>query len=193
MKIEIIDTIGDDLLESTWDLYHGAFEELNALAVQRHLMHRPEFDEVMRDRRVQKYVARADGGELLGLSTYTNELDAMPLISPAYFERRWPDLFAEQRIWYCGFVATHPDRRAAQAYGHLCLAMYRAAEERAGLIALDFCRYNDEVHHMSRSVNLLLRRASGGRVRAHQMDEQSFWLYDTRPADEPAVLTPSAG
>ena len=196
MKVEIVDLVGDDLLESTWALYRGAFEELNAFAVQRHMMYRAEFDEVMRDRRVRKYLALADGGELLGMSTYTNELDAMPLISPAYFQRRWPDLYAERRIFYCGFVATHPDRRATQAYAVLSEAMYRTAEERDGIIALDFCRYNEEVHRMSRSVNLLMHRMSAGQVRAHRMDEQSFWLYDTRPAapePEPAAVSPSAG
>jgi hypothetical protein len=189
MKIEIVETPGNDLLEPTWELYRDAFQELNALAVQRHLMNRAEFDEVMLDRRVQKYLARSDGGELLGMSTYTNALDAMPLISPAYFERRWPDLYAEHLIWYCGFVATHPERRGNQAYAGLVEAMYRTAEDRAGIIALDFCRYNDEMHHMSRSINLLLRRVSGGRMRPHQMDQQSFWLYDTRGADEPVAVS----
>ena len=182
MKIEVLDTVDHDARETAWSLYHAAFEELNALAVQRHLMYRPEFDGVMGDRRVRKYLAVDDGGELLGLSTYTNELDAVPLISPAYFERRWPEHYAQHRVWYCGFVAAHPDGRARQVFARLVEAMYRHAAEHDGIIALDFCAHNDEVHRMSRVVQIMLHRISGGVMRAHRMDAQSFWLYDSAPA-----------
>ena len=181
MKIEIVDTAGDDLVASTWALYLAAFEQMNAFAVQRHLMYRSEFDEVMRDRRVQKYLALSDGGELLGMSTYTNELDAMPLISPAYFQRRWPDLYADQRIWYCGFVAVQPGGRTANAFGELVEAMYLVAAAQNGIIALDMCRYNDQQRRLSRVVPLMLHRLSGD-VRTERMDEQSYWLYEFRAA-----------
>lgn len=105
MSIKVVDAVQEDLMAEVWDLYYTTFHELNAFAVQRHLMFRSEFDEVMLDTRVQKYLCLADDGSVCGLSTYTNMLDAMPLISPAYFERRWPELFAQNRIWYCGFVA----------------------------------------------------------------------------------------
>jgi hypothetical protein len=109
MVIKIVEQVNDEeLLQSLWELYSDAFKDLNSLAVQRHLMYRNEFDEVMRDQRVQKYLCLDDDGTLYGLSTYTNDLAAVPLIAPEYFERHWPDHYAARKIWYIGFVAVDP-------------------------------------------------------------------------------------
>ena len=154
MLVKVIDQITDDMHETAWGLYEGAFKEVRALAVQRHLMYRAEFDQVMFDPRVDKYLCLDDGGKLCGLSTYTNDLFAMPLIAPEYFERRWPDLYAQHKIWYCGFVAVAEDARSTRAFAELVEAMYRTATDRNGIIALDFCRYNDDSRNM---VSELLR------------------------------------
>jgi hypothetical protein len=177
MSIKVVDQVHDDLREEAWALYSEAFKDLNAFAVQRHLMYRNEFDEVMADVRIEKYLALDDGGTILrGLSTYTNDLGAMPLISPPYFERRWPQLYADRKIWYCGFVAVQDDKAAARAFGELVEAMYLVAATQNGIIGLDFCRHNDEIRRMSRVVRLMLQRLSGD-VHAERMDEQQFWLY----------------
>ena len=105
MKIDVRTDLVDEQLEQAWQLYGVAFSHLNALTVQRHLMYRSEFDDVMTDRRIEKWLAYSDDGVLLGLATYTNQLSAWPLISPEYFARRWPAHYADSRIWYCGFVA----------------------------------------------------------------------------------------
>jgi len=55
--------------------------------------------------------------------------------------------------------------------------MYLVAAAQNGIIGLDFCRFNDESHHMGRVVRIMLHRLSGG-VRAERMDEQNFWLYE---------------
>ena len=59
MLIKVVDQIIDeDLHSAAWQLYQDCFEELNTLAVQRHMMYRSEFDEVMKDTRVDKYWER---------------------------------------------------------------------------------------------------------------------------------------
>jgi hypothetical protein len=181
MTVKVVDVLHGSLLEDAWSLYHEAFEELNAFAVQRHLMYRTEFDDVMLDQRVQKYLCLADDDTLCGMSTYTNDLDSMPLISPPYFERRWPQHYAERRVWYCGFVAVHPNGRTANAFGELVEAMYLVAAAQNGIIALDMCRHNDQQRRLSRVVPLMLHRLSGD-VRTERMDEQSYWLYEFRAA-----------
>jgi hypothetical protein len=181
MNIKVFDELPADFIEDAWMLYYEAFRELNVLAVQRHLMYRSEFDEVMRDRRVQKYLYLLDGYTLCGLSTFTNDLHSVPLISPPYFERRWPEHYAERRIWYCGFAAVRADGRAPNAFAELVEAMYRVAATQSGIIALDMCRFNDETRHMSRVIPLMLRRLSRG-VRTERMDEQSYWIYEFPPA-----------
>jgi hypothetical protein len=177
MNVKIVDQVQGGLRDEAWALYSEAFEELNALAVQRHLMYRNEFDDVMADNRIQKYLCLDDDDSLRGMSIYTNDLDAVPLISPPYFERRWPQHYAERRIWYCGFVATQKDGRAATAFGEMVAAMYFTAAAQNGLIALDFCKRTDDIRHMSRVVRLMLHRLSGD-VHAQRMDEQQYWLYE---------------
>lgn len=174
--LKVVDAMDGELLEEAWILYHAAFEQLNAYAVQRHLMYRNEFDYVMTDQRVQKYLALNDG-RLVGLATYTNELDAVPLISPAYFQRRWPDLYDQQLIWYCGFVAVHPDAQGSGPFAEMVSAMCLVASGQGGIISLDMCRANEGRRGLARAIPLMLRRIAGD-VDVERMDEQSYWLYE---------------
>jgi len=139
MNVKIVDQVTGEQREAAWTLYSEAFAELDALAVQRHLMYRNEFDDVMDDARIHKYLCLDTDDTIRGMSIYTNDLGAVPLISPAYFARRWPEHYAERRVWYCGFVATQADARAATAFGELVTQMYLTAAAQNGLIALDFC------------------------------------------------------
>jgi hypothetical protein len=177
MVIKIVDQVSDEeTVETAWELYSTAFREINALAVQRHLMYRSEFMEVMNDQRIQKYLCLDESGNLCGLSTYTNDLSSWPLISPEYFERRWPELYAQRKIWYCGFVAVLPAGRNNNSFAELVEAMYLVAATQNGIIGLDFCQHNDDMRKMSRVVRLMLHRFSGD-VQAERMDQQSYWLY----------------
>jgi hypothetical protein len=178
VKIEIVETVTGPRLAQAWQLYAAAFDELRYLAVQRHVLHREEFDALLADRRVGKHLAlAAGGGKLCGLSTYTNDLTAVPLISPDYFQRRWPDLHAARRIWYCGFVAVAPGAGNSGAFAALIKSMYRLTEADAGIVAIDFCRFNEETRRMSRTIPLLLHRFSGN-VRSTRLDQQSYWVYE---------------
>lgn len=78
MNVKTVDQVQAELRDEAWTLYSEAFEELNALAVQRHLMYRNEFDDVMGDPRVQKYLCLDDDDTLRGLAVYTNDLGSMP-------------------------------------------------------------------------------------------------------------------
>jgi hypothetical protein len=180
MKIDVRTDLVDEQLEQAWQLYDTAFRHLNALTVQRHLMYRTEFDAVMSDRRIEKWLAYSDDGVLVGLATYTNQLSAWSLISPEYFARRWPAHYADNRIWYCGFVAVpgHEDG----VFIELIAAMYRHAEEQQGVISLDICRYNIESYRLDRAIAAWLGRISGGRVRCEAADAQTFMTYETAPA-----------
>jgi hypothetical protein len=178
MDVKVVDKVGADLLDEAWTLYFDAFEELNTLAVQRHLMWRWEFDDVMADARIRKYLALDDTGRLVGLSAYTNDLHAVPLISPAYFRRHYPAEYAAGQVWYCEFVAvtrSGKDQPDGGAFAALVEAMWRDAN--GGIIALDMCRINADVRGMSRVVPLMLHRLAG-EVRTERADEQSYWIYE---------------
>lgn len=177
MLVKIIDQITDDeTINAAWSLYQEAFEELRSLAVQRHLMYRDEFEAVMRDQRVAKYLALRDDGTLCGISTYTNELEAVPLIAPEWFARHWPEHYASKRIWYIGFVAVHPQAQGRRAFRDLVEQMYLVASNQNGLVGLDICTHNDEVRHMSRVFRSMISRWSPT-MKFDRIDQQSYWLY----------------
>jgi hypothetical protein len=179
MLIKVIDQITDEeMLEAAWGLYLEAFEELNSLAVQRHLMYRSEFEEVMRDTRVDKYLALEGDGTLVGLSCYTNNLHAIPLIAPQYFERHYPEQYHAKKIWYIVFVAVKPEAQGRDAFAQMSEQMYLVAATQNGLVGLDVCSYNDDVRHMSRVFRLLIGRLCNFNMTFKQIDQQSFWLYN---------------
>jgi hypothetical protein len=177
MRIDVRNHVPAALTEVLWQLYNAAFEELRSTAVQRHLMNRAEFDEVMDDARVAKVVALERSGELCALATISNDLESMPLISPDYFERRWPAHFAEGRIWYIGFVAVHPHHRSTGAFELVVERLYRTVVANDGLAALDVCSRNEDLYRLPQTIHRLLETWSGA-VRSDRMDAQSYWLYE---------------
>lgn len=178
MLVKIIDQVTDDeIINAAWDLYQESFQDLRHLAVQRHLMYRDEFEAVMKDQRIAKYLALRDDGTLCGLSTYTNDLEAIPLISPDYFKHHWPEHFATNRIWYIVFVAVHPEEQGRRAFAELVEQMYLVASNQNGLVGLDICTYNDKVRNMSRVFRMMISRWAP-EMRFDRIDQQSYWLYE---------------
>jgi hypothetical protein len=183
VEFKVVDVLAGDERESAWRLYTEVFDELRSTAVQRHVMYRSEFDDVMADRRVLKYIAVDEqercgtGGALCGLATLTNDLSAVPLISPDYFERRFPERFRQRQIWYVGFVAGHPGGRRGRVFERIIEEMYRTASEHSGVVALDVCQHNEVVYGLPGAVEKILTRRFGD-VNGERLDQQSYWLYE---------------
>ena len=177
MRIDVSETIETDLVEAAWHTYLAAFEELRIKAVHRQVMYRHEFDEMNADRKVLKYLGWDDAGQLRAVASATKHLHAMPLISPEYFEHRWPKLYAERRIWYWWFAAVHPDARGTGIFEHLVAAMFGTAADDRGVVALDMCRRNADEVGLAAHMDSLLGRLSGS-VRTERMDEESYWLFE---------------
>ncbi|HEU4422883.1 MAG TPA: hypothetical protein VFR67_10170 [Pilimelia sp.] len=179
MRIDVMEAMPVDLLEAAWRLYLEAFEELRSTAVQRHIMARADFDDMMEDVRIDKYLC-SDAGRhvpLCALATLTTKLEAMPLISPDYFQRRWPRQFAEGRVFYIGFVAVHPDFRGAGAFEVVVTALYRAVAAGRGVAVLDVCRRNEQLFDLPQAIHRVLESLADD-VRSDRIDHQSYWSYE---------------
>jgi len=186
VHIDVRDRVPEEQAEVVWGLYNDAFKELRATAVQRHVMIREEFDQVMADQRVDKYLAVLDAtagsagsAQLGGLATLTNELEAMPLISPDYFRHRWPQLFEENRIWYIGFVAVHPRFRGTGLFDQVVGELYRSVLGKGpnAVAALDVCGRNEE-YRLPQAIHRILVSMRLSKVRSDRMDAQAYWCYD---------------
>ena len=177
MRVRSTTSVEGAAVEPLWRLYSEALGELRTRAVQRHLMTRDEFAEVLADRRVVKYVAEDDSGTPAGLATLTDDLEAVPLISPDYFAHRWPEWYARRRIWYAVFVAVDRDARAAQVFPGLMAELGRLPGDEGGIVAMDFCRERAESGRMPAAIGWLIEQEVPG-VRPERLDEQSYWAYE---------------
>lgn len=159
------------------DMYDQAFAEINTLAVQRHMMTESEQDAMMIDDRIEKWIARGDDGEPIGFGVQTTDLDAWPLISPAYFERKWPKLYAERKIWYVGFVCTRQDPPApVSTFASIITAMSEPTRAAGGVSVMDYCTVN-VARGLPKGALRILRRART-ETTMEAIDQQTFVAYD---------------
>lgn len=161
-------------------LYQRAFAPLMARAAMRHLMTSAEFTALDRDDRVTKIVA-FDGDKLVGLSTVTDHLDAVPLISPPYFARNWPAEYAARRIWYVPFMCT--DRKTPGVFRALLLETSARARQSGGLVFMDFAQVNVDRHLPGHAAHMLGEVDETTHNRC--VDAQHVWQFSFDGEDTP--------
>jgi hypothetical protein len=178
MQVDVYAVLPPQWRDAAWRFYRDAFAPLATRAVQRHMLHETEFDELIADTRIDKYVAVRDGA-VVGLSAMTAELDAVPLISPEYFAHRWPQLYAQRRIFYCLFVGVHRDREQGRGvFVALQDRMYRRQVGPAsGMCVLDVCGWNEERLKLPWTIESIMATVAGS-ASAERLDSQSYWLYE---------------
>ena len=176
MRVDVEKVLTGRRRERGWRLYETSFEELRTAAVQRHVMYRDEFDEVMADERVDKYVGATPDHDVVALATFTNQLESMPLISPDYFAKRWPEHYAEGRVWYLGFIAIHPDHRGTGVFESVIEELWRPVRANSGVAALDMCGRNEAIglpDAITRTLGSLTPD-----VVTTALDQQSYWSFE---------------
>lgn len=173
-------------LKDWWLLYERRFADIDADAVQRHLMTEREFTEVMLDPRVLKYLAVDSLGTKQGMAVMTNELEAWPLVSPRFFKKHFFQDYESKRIWYIGFVFTEAHNLVKQTnlYSDLIRAMYAEVERTKGMAVMDFCDYNYGTRRMGDIAEKVMLRLNETTV-SQVLDAQTFmalrfnwWKYD---------------
>ncbi len=169
-RLRLLDD-GDEA--EAWLRYQEWFSDIDTMAANRHLMTATEFQDMCNDRYIEKHVARVEG-RLVGLSVITGKLASWPLISPRFFERRWPDLYAQGRLWYIGFVGV---ARSAPRSVFSGLLSSMAERREQDTFFLDFCTHNVE-RGLPRHSQLALRTLGHGVPRLQQVDAQTFWSVD---------------
>jgi hypothetical protein len=138
------------VVESYWKFYNERFTDISERAVQEHLMPAEEFLRVVNDTRITKYTAFSLG-EIVGLSVMTSDLEAWPLVSPAYFRRAYPG----RTVFYIGFVAAAPGYLGV--FDMLVRAMREEVVAAKGVFVMDFCSANIEGRRIPQVTERLLR------------------------------------
>ncbi|MEU4692718.1 hypothetical protein [Actinoplanes sp. NPDC023714] len=180
MEVQVLPELPAGQLDEAWEFYQDTFADLAVLAVNRHLMYRHEFDELMADKRADKYVAVDGDGAIVGLGVMTNELEAVSLISAEYFEYHWPDLYEQRRLFYVVFVGAKAGARGTGVFISLLRAMYGAIGKVDGKVFVDICSFNEERNALPRMISMILGRVAG-QAQPTRLDAQSFWMYEFPP------------
>ena len=176
MRVDATPALPDHLLDPAWEFYRDTFDELRVLAVNRHMLYRHEFEELMADKRNDKYVVADDEG-VVGLAVMTSDLHAAPLISPDYFRHHWPSRYAENTLFFVHFVGVRQGSRGRGVFIKLMREMYKPVEAADGLVFIDVCTYNEDVHELPEMIGKVLNRVAGHAV-STRIDSQSFWMYE---------------
>jgi GNAT superfamily N-acetyltransferase len=177
------DTTLDDDDGSCWDLYQRAFVDLRPNAVQEHLLTGTEFTDVLKDERLVKYTVHdRERGRLAALATMTTDLEAVHLVSPAYFARHWADHYRNRRIWYVQFVAVDPDYQGSGVFPVMVERLCQEARRDGGVVCLDICEYRESGMALPDVLERLVHHYSPTAQR-HRLDAQVYWGYEfPRPA-----------
>jgi hypothetical protein len=147
-------------------------------------MYPDEFDTVMADERVSKFLVYDAEGVLAGMGTMTNVLEAMPLVSPDYFEQRWPTPYAEGRVYYIGFVGVHPNAHGSGVFAEIVRDMTEVVAAVDGLAVLDFCRHTHDRLQLPRAIGALVS-SWASHVEMIDLDAQTYIGFDFMRAGLP--------
>ncbi|MGX6603837.1 hypothetical protein ACWKSP_17075 [Micromonosporaceae bacterium Da 78-11] len=177
MRVDVTPVLAGPMIDVAWSFYRETFDELRVLAVNRHLLYRHEFEDLMADKRVDKYVALDDDGTIVGLAAMTNDLHAVPLVSPDYFQHHWPDLYAGNRLFYVVFVGAKQGDRGRGVFLTLLREMYEPIGAVDGNVFVDVCTHNEVAQQLPRMIGVILTRVTGKAVPT-RVDAQSFWMYE---------------
>ncbi len=148
MAVTVAEQVDRADLTRFWELYEAAFTPLASRAASREMLSRAEFTAMMNDRRVLKYVARDDDGDSVGLATLAREVEAVPWLSVPYFRRRWPQEYAEGRLYYVGFLFTHPAHQGTGLLRQMVRAVVRTLAEARAVTGFDISGYNRETYNL---------------------------------------------
>ncbi len=167
---EVIDAHRSHLL---YEIYLESFGPLRALAAARHVLTHAEFDDEMRDPRIRKCTVWRTADEPVALATITNQLAAVPWISPDFWVARYPTHAAREAIYYLGLALVVPEPGQFRVFERLVRALVADCVVDRGVLAYDVCQYNDtRVNFGRRTVSILNRIAP---VKVELADVQLYY------------------
>ncbi|MEO6880642.1 MAG: hypothetical protein ABI181_06765 [Mycobacteriaceae bacterium] len=172
-RVTVESQVGETDTTAFWALYLRAFEPLRTRAAARNVLHHEEFVEEMNDARVQKYVAWDHEGHAVGLTTLTDDLAAVPWVSPEYYAAQFPEHAARGALYYLGFTLVHPRARRGSAFTDMMQPLLsRLVRERA-VVCSDVCAFNNAAHGFEGNVIAMLTNAA--EVDVEVLDTQTYY------------------
>ncbi len=155
--------------------YREAFEPLRTETAVEQTVSDAEFRELAARRDVLKFVGWDDDGQPISLSLVTTNLGLVPWISVPFYERRFPEHYARNAIYYFVTLVIAPDHQDGPLIRAMleALSLYIAMDR--GVIAFDTCQYNIDVFAVPQVIERLGRRYVHGET--SEIDAQHYYAY----------------
>ena len=183
--------------EMLWQMYEHAFAPLEELAMQQHLWSREEVLAELADERIVKFVGWSDDRPV-GLGMITRHLDLVPMISPTFLRRRFPEQAERDAIFYGIMIFVRPDYRGKTMFARLGTHMAEETAQAGGVVLFDVCSFNRDNGSLDQNLGRLARPFP--RSSMSMVDQQSWFAVElpeaisgrARPL-EPAVVDAPTG
>lgn len=190
MRITVEPVIDPDTIATFYALYATAFDPMRVRAAARHLLTEAEFTAEMLDDRIEKHVARADGGDPLALTTLTRDLSTVTWISPDFYAVRYPEHAARGALYYLGYTLVHPGEAGHGVVRAMLDRIVRRLVRERAVCVFDVSAYNDG-RAVGRFVGALPRRYN---AHVEAVDVQTYFgvTFD-RPAGEASSVDGADG
>lgn len=168
--------IDEEYIQQFFDLYEIAFAPLVTLSAARQVLTHEEFQGQMQDPSVDKYIAWDDASEPIGLITLTNNLLAIPWISPQFFAARYPEQWARNAFYYLGFALAHPSMRHQRfVETMIAVGMEKLQAERA-VMAYDVCAFNNQALRFADRIDKVI--GNNPAIRLEVVDSEVYYAVE---------------
>ena len=176
-RVDTLTEVDEQLTQHFLELYREAFAPLDELAPARQGLTDDEFIAQMADDSVVKVVGYNHSGEPVALTFMSAALGTVPWISPAYFERRFPEQAARHALFYFGGLVVRAADRGMSWTILVLEEAYRHVARAGGVAIFDCC-----THNVDRNLPALLERV-GRRVcelETEELEPQRYFAYTTK-------------
>lgn len=127
---------------SLWKLYREIFEKLSEDAPVRQMLYFHEWMKLMLTPRGKKIVLRDEKGAVVSMGVYGTKLSDFPFLSLKFFEKRFPECYAQGRLFYFIALLTRPGMQGEGHAAELFEAMTHAVADVEGIAIFDVCSGN---------------------------------------------------
>lgn len=164
------------VLDQFLPLYREAFKPIASVAAEKQALSDEEFSRWGTDPAVMKFIGWEESGNPVALAMVTTDLGLVPWISPEFYEKRYPDHFGRQAIFYFTTLLVAPHAQDGPWVAALVEAMTMRVALVRGIAAFDCCQFNVDVMGVPAFVKEIGSRVAETDCR--EVDAQHFYAYE---------------
>jgi hypothetical protein len=166
------------IADQVWELYTASYQRVVGRTVTHEMLYRHEFDDVVRDPSNRLWVLWNDR-QPVASTVLATDVGSTGYISREYFDQRYPEFVAENRVRYMMWTVVHPDFMARGVLVRLAREVLAVEADEGSIIVFDSPEINqpaDRGGSAEMMARLVKVTSSGSTV--EQIEVQRYFLAD---------------